>query len=573
MAPSTVSTRDLPEMPSVLRAIHKYSVAERNDRESQMRLLKLLVLEKNPSGMPKDELDESARRLRNRLIHHYKSHAKLLPGTKVTEEGRKLLKDKEPFDNLFSTGLKLFPRAHLNKLNVHVDWHPDDQDNKEEVGNAATVDEGQRNTFKSSQANRQLPGHDTSCNVESSKKRTAGELHSPADISESGAPRGKRLQLRFDPPSGSIAIAGPDSSAATLRGATGDQVQQDLSNSQGAGAQSLETQVTKQETKLRFNKIPNSQRADSEGGPAKKSTPAAVHGATTPQQLLIAPVQDVIMPHQDWVQAQMQIIEFNIWQAASAYSQEMAKDELAKSKFVGSPEPELEVLYKQVFGTRWQVRLCDTQLGGPRLKQIYVTQALFGAAIYRAIVAKDSPWDVRMQLDTGLEPYRNYFDATLLSIGQDPEHFLKNVACRQASDRDYQKTAIADQARQLAGSTALTLLPHLQQATRHTKATEQLKYKRWISYLEEAFKAAITLEQITISSDLGPFEIRWPRSGERVDSDAHRKAYELDEVKTEGATTTVLHGTLPGVWKKTDDNMLAYCMALVVPAVSKEVGQ
>ncbi|KAF2206974.1 hypothetical protein CERZMDRAFT_102821 [Cercospora zeae-maydis SCOH1-5] len=175
---------------------------------------------------------------------------------------------------------------------------------------------------------------------------------------------------------------------------------------------------------------------------------------------------------------------------------------------------------------------------------IDVTQGLFGAAIYKAVFApEDASLDVlRQQISAGVDPFRNSFDAILEDFGHDPEDFLKSIALVK-----------------LAGSAIWTLCsPHLQQLRGRAVPDETLKYKRWNSLFEDAFRAAITLKQVTMYSDLGPFEIRWPTFGERIGVHFHRRVYDLGDRLTENAPETVLHGILPGVWRNTDDEMIAF---------------
>ncbi|PIA99366.1 hypothetical protein CB0940_02584 [Cercospora beticola] len=549
MAPSTTKKPDLLDTATVLRAIHNDPVENRDDRNSQMDLLRGLVKEKQPH-LQGDELEEATDRLRKRLMTNYKGNAKCT--VPPARWGKPRYWTPPPFSQLFCGGFNVFPETYLARLGI--DWKPADdevksdeehkEDNGEEIGTAMAEDQSQPNASSSKHVDEPSSTQGSTIHVGSSQKRKVDEVQSDAVAQLSDAPRTKRLQLQVTPTSGDTAVLRTQSDPPLLRNSNSTQNRRQPVKSQEPAAIRPDTQAAGCNATSRTVKITIGQRHGPAGRSEKESRSIEQDAVqrTTLQQPIAIPVENVIVPHKDWVKDQMTIIEDSIWEAALAYSQAKGKDAKAVPKFVRTPEPELELLYEHVFGTNWQVRIGDIEDLGPHLKQIYVTMALFGAAIHTAVLASDSSWDCRAQLDADLGAYRRYFEATLKNRLANPERFLNDVACVQASDRDYQTIVVAKQARILAGSAAMTIQPHFRQLTLRTAITEEFEFQHWILHLEEAFSAAITLKQIITSSHLGPFEIRWPRSGEPVDPGAHRLRYKPANGSAEGFTTTVMHG-------------------------------
>ncbi|GIZ46640.1 hypothetical protein CKM354_000975900 [Cercospora kikuchii] len=547
MALSTAKRTDLPDMPdiaSVLRAIHDDTTERRDSSDAQNELFRSLMKMRHPL-LPEDELKDATKRLRSKVVKYYNENARRpIRRTKMQGKSKHVWWEAKPFAELFYGGLYMFPRTHLNKLGIDIGWHPDDDNRKEDTGVATMEGGSQHKVSTSDHVSGPSSGDGSNINIGTPKKRKINEVQPDAVPQVSEAPRTKRLQLRVTSASGDAAVLRAQSQPPSLKLSNGRQSQRQPAKSQEPAAIGPETQAAGRNATSRVAKIANRHQHNPAGESAKSSRPMEPDRVqrTTPQQPVAISVQNVIVPHAGWVKAQMKIIEESIWEAALAYFQEKGKDDKAVPNFVHTPEPGLELLYEHVFGTNWQVRLGDIEDLGPHLKQIYVTMALFGAAIHTAVLAQDSSWDCRAQLDAELGAYRRYLEAALENRVPEPERFLDDVACVQASDRDYQTTVVAKQARRLAGSTAMTMQPHFRQLSRRTAMTEEFEFQHWILHLEEAFRAAITLKQIITSSHLGPFEIRWPRSGEPVDLGIHRLRYNLAKKPAEGFTTTVMHG-------------------------------
>ncbi|KAK5171042.1 uncharacterized protein LTR77_004186 [Saxophila tyrrhenica] len=192
-----------------------------------------------------------------------------------------------------------------------------------------------------------------------------------------------------------------------------------------------------------------------------------------------------------------------VWQGilslSHKYFQDTGIDPSSRPEFCRVPEGQLQALYQQPFGERWQAYVCE-MVHLEKLKAVGVIQGCIGAAIKRHA------------------PY-----ITQLMRYHEAQHTFPEIALlaeqTMLADRKFQQEVIRAEAERLAGELSLTLEPQLLKlGVRKTakQADARAFWQQCQSDLVDIFQSALVLKGLLLAA---PDEsaLEWVARGAEVD--------------------------------------------------------
>ena len=204
----------------------------------------------------------------------------------------------------------------------------------------------------------------------------------------------------------------------------------------------------------------------------------------------------------------MRSIRSDILVAVNAYMTQYGIDPHAATNFCAMPTPDLDQLYRVLFGTmNWKEAVIAAdweQQPGFSLSAGIVLKALVGASIHAKVLSADPPeWSCarRLREALGEHGYR-HFKATTHAFGYEPEIFLGVMSRKEIRDPEILETVVAKHAIDLACTLMVTLQQHLQQLPKlGLVRASPPEEEPWVEYLTSAFERAIIMRQAMDYSD------------------------------------------------------------------------